>query len=251
MLGPWAPLFWSLGLLAAVWLSGRQLTRYFLSTVYLLTRSPNAAGSLYAIVLLPGTVVHEASHWLMAKLVGVRTGSIAIFPSRSRGGSYQLGFVTVRGGALWQHTLIGLAPLLVGCLLTYWLATGLFEVSALQQAWLARRWADIGAVVAAGLRGPDAWLRLYLLFAISDAMFLSAPDRAPVQRMLVYLAAVLTVLYAVGWVPALPPGWTTALQGAFAALAAGLAVTLGLHLALLAVVWGLFHLARRLVRWGT
>lgn len=249
MLGPWAPLVWSLVLLAAVWLSGRQLARYFLSTVYLLTRSQNAAGSLYAIVLLPGTVVHEVSHWLMAKLVGVRTGSISLFPSRGRGGSYQLGFVTVRGGALWQHTLIGLAPLLAGSLLTYWLATGLFDVPALQQAWLARRWPDIGAVLAAGLRGPDVGLRLYLLFAISDAMFLSAPDRAPVQRMLVYLAAALTVLYAVGWVPALPPEWTTALQGAFAAFAAGLAVTLGLHLVLLAVFWGLFQLVRMVGNW--
>jgi hypothetical protein len=248
MLAPWAPLVWSLVLLTAVWLTGRKLSSYFLGVVYLLTRSRNAALGLYVILLLPGTVVHELSHWLMAKLVGVRTGRIAVFPSRGRHGNDSLGFVTVRGGALWQHTLIGLAPLLVGSLLTFWLTTALFDVPALQQAWLARRWADIGVVLIAGLRRPDAWPGLYLLFALSHAMFLSAPDRAPVQRMLVYLAAVLTVLYALGWMPTIPPEWTTALQGAFAAFAAGLTVTFGLHLAGLAVVWSLFHLVRRLVR---
>ncbi len=247
MLGPWAPLLWSLALLAAVWLTADKLAFYVMGTVYLLTRSQNAALGLYVIVLLPGTVVHELSHWLMAKLVGVRTGRISVFPSRGRGGHYRLGSVTVHGGSLWQHTLIGLAPLLVGSLLTFWLATGLFDVPALQQAWLSRRWADIVAVMGDGLRQPDAWLGLYLLFTISDAMFLSAPDRAPAQRMLVYLAGVLTVLYGAGWMPALPPAWSLALQGAFAAFAAGLAATLGLHLAVLGVAFGVFHLVRRLV----
>jgi hypothetical protein len=214
--------------------------------VYLLTRSRHAALGLYVLVLWPGTLVHELSHWLMAKLVGVRTGRLSIFPSRGRGGHYQLGFVTVRGGALWQHTLIGLAPLLVGSLLTFWLATGLFDVPALQQAWLNRRWADVVAVVGRGLRGPDAWLGLYLLFTISDAMFLSAPDRAPVQRMLVYLAGILTVLYGAGWMPTLPSAWSLALQGAFATFAAGLAVTLGLHLVLLGMAFGVFQLIRSL-----
>ncbi len=248
MLGPWAPLVWSLALLAGVWLVSRKLAAYSMGTIYLLTGSQNAALGLYVIVLLPGTIVHELSHWLMAKLVGVRTGRISVFPSRGRGGHYQLGFVAVRGGTLWQHTLIGLAPLLVGSLLTFWLATGLFDVPALQQAWLSRRWADIVAVVASGLRRPDAWLGLYLLFTISDAMFLSGPDRAPAQRMLVYLAGVLTVLYAAGWVPALPAAWSKALQGAFATFAAGLAVTLGLHLVLLGMAFGVFHLVRSLVK---
>jgi hypothetical protein len=130
--------------------------------------------------------------------------------------------------------------------LTFWLATGLFDVPALQQAWLNRRWADVVAVVGRGLRGPDAWLGLYLLFTISDAMFLSAPDRAPVQRMLVYLAVILTVLYGAGWMPALPSAWSLALQGAFATFAAGLAVTLGLHLVLLGMAFGVFQLIRSL-----
>jgi hypothetical protein len=246
MLGPWAPLVWSLALLAMVWLTSRKLGSYFMGIVYLLTRSRHAALGLYVLVLWPGTLVHELSHWLMAKLVGVRTGRLSIFPSRGRGGHYQLGFVTVRGGALWQHTLIGLAPLLVGSLLTFWLATGLFDVPALQQAWLNRRWADVVAVVGRGLRGPDAWLGLYLLFTISDAMFLSAPDRAPVQRMLVYLAGILTVLYGAGWMPTLPSAWSLALQGAFATFAAGLAVTLGLHLVLLGMAFGVFQLIRSL-----
>jgi len=80
MFGSWAPLVWSLALLVALWLASRRLTYYVLSLLYILTRNQNVAIGIYALLILPGTLLHEASHWAMATLVGVRTGRFSILP---------------------------------------------------------------------------------------------------------------------------------------------------------------------------
>ena len=244
MLGPWAPLVWSLALLAALWWVSRQLAFYFVSVIYRLTRHEGAAASIYAIVILPGTLVHETSHWLMAKLVGVRTGAFTVLPQIGPKGTLRLGAVDVRGGRLWQHTLIGLAPLLVCSLLTLLLANSLVDVGQFIALWQVGQWNQAFAILGASLDQPDALLTVYLLFTVSDAMFLSASDRAPVKRMLLYLAVVLTVLFIITGFPALPASWSLTLQGAFSVYAVGLGIALLIHLTLM-VFFGAFYYVLR------
>ncbi len=246
MLGSWAPLIWSLALLAALWWVSRQLAFFFVSVIYRLTRHEGAAASIYAIVILPGTLVHETSHWLMAKLVGVRTGGFTVLPQMGREGTLRLGAVDVRGGRLWQHTLIGLAPLLVCSLLTLLLANSLVDVGQFIAFWQAGQWNQAFAILRASLHQPDALLTVYLLFTVSDAMFLSASDRAPVKRMLLYLGVVLTVIFIITGFPALPASWNITLQGAFSVYAVGLGIALLIHLTLM-VFFGVFHYVLRTV----
>lgn len=246
MFGSWAPLVWSLALLVALWLASRRLTYYVLSLLYILTRNQNVAIGIYALLILPGTLLHEASHWAMATLVGVRTGRFSILPKFTAQRTLQLGAVDVRGGGLWQHTLIGLAPLLAGSFFTLWIAIYLVDVKLLGAAWQAGRWQDVGAALAAGLSQPNAAIFIYLLFTVSDAMFLSSSDRAPLQRMVLYLALVLFVLYLFGLVPAFPPRWEALMQDVFRLFAYGLGVALAVHLSLLLLFGACFHAVRLL-----
>lgn len=247
MFGSWATLVWSLTLLVVLWLVSRRLTFYGLSLLYVLTGNQNTAIGIYALLILPGTILHEASHWAMAKLVGVKTGKFSVLPKFTAQRTLQLGAVDVRGGRLWQHTLIGLAPLLAGSFFTLWIAIYLVDVKLLGAAWQAGRWQDVGAALVAGLKQANAALFIYLLFTISDAMFLSASDRAPVQRMVFYLAAVLFALYLLGLIPALPSRWEALVQNIFRLFAYGLGVALAVHLSLL-LIFGACYYAVRILR---
>ncbi|MCW5861280.1 MAG: hypothetical protein KIS63_23480, partial [Caldilineales bacterium] len=151
-----------------------------------------------------------------------------------------------RGGGLWQHTLIGLAPLLAGSFFTLLIAIYLVDVRLLGAAWQAGRWQDVGAALAAGLNQANAAIFIYLLFTVSDAMFLSSSDRAPLQRMVLYLALVLFVLYLFGLVPAFPPRWEALMQDVFRLFAYGLGVALAVHLSLLLLFGACFHAVRLL-----
>ncbi len=242
MLGPWAPLVWSLALLAALWWVSRQLAFFFVSVVFRLTHHEGAAASIYAIVILPGTLVHETSHWLMAKLLGVKTGNFTILPQMTPEGTLRLGSVDVRGGRLWQHTLIGLAPLLVCSLLTLLLANSLVDMGQFVTFWQTGQWELALAILRASLQQPDALLTIYLLFTVSDAMFLSASDRAPVQRMLLYLGLVLVAIYLLVGVPAMPASWSATLEDAFSVYAVGLGIALLIHLTLMAIFGAIHYL---------
>ncbi len=244
MFGSWAPLVWSLTLLVVLWLVSRRLTFYVLSVLYLLTRSQTTAVSIYALLILPGTLLHETSHWAMAKVVGVRTGKFSVLPQFTAQRTLQLGAVDVRGGGLWQHTLIGLAPLLAGSFFTLWIAVYLVDVRVLGMAWQMGRWDAVADALFAGLQQPNAALFIYLLFTVSDAMFLSASDRAPVQRMLIYLALTLSVFYLLGLIPAFPQNGMALIQNVFRVFAYGLGVALAIHLSLLVIFGALYYVVR-------
>lgn len=242
MLGAWTPLFWLVALLVALWWVSRRLAHYFMSAMLLLTNHEGFAVAVYAIFIFPGTLVHETSHWLIAKMVGVRTSSFDVLPKLSRDGSIRLGAVGIRGGNLTQLALIGLAPMIVGSLLTVWLSYSLVDVDALAFALESGRWGAVAEVLLASLRKPDALLAIYLLFTVSDAIFLSASDRAPVQQLALYLVVVLLPLYAFGVLPAIPNSWTVALQEGFAMFASGLAIALMVHVLLL-ILFGALYFA--------
>jgi hypothetical protein len=104
----------------------------------------------------------------------------------------------------------------------------------------------VSNVLAASLQKPDALLAIYLLFTISDSIFLSASDRAPVQQLALYLGLVLIPLYVLGVMPAIPDTWTTALQQGFAVFASGLAIALVVHVLLVILFGAVYFVARSL-----
>ncbi len=246
MFGVWAPLLWTAFFLVAIWWLSRRQAFYFLSALYHLTRSQQAAVVAYAIFFLPGTVVHEFAHWIMAKILGVKTAGFHVLPKLGKKGEIRLGSVDVRGGGVVEHSLIGMAPMLLGGVVTLALSYWLVDVDALAVAVRSEQFGEVLAVAMQVFSRPDALLWLWLLFTISGSMFLSASDRAPLQQMALYLTAVILPLYLFGLIPALPDAWTQEIAQVFAVFASGLAVALALHGVMTAIFALLYFLAQAL-----
>jgi hypothetical protein len=165
----------------------------------LLTGSQDAAVLLYALPLLPGVVLHELSHWLVAKLLGVKTAKVSLLPKRQRGGRVQLGAVIVQQTDFVRASLIGVAPLVSGSLVVLVIGERALGVGLLGEAL---RTGDIGAIFAAwlaALRAPDMWLWLYLLFAVANAMLPSPSDRETWPPVILFLVGIVVVAYVLGF----------------------------------------------------
>src|SRR5579871_2513217 len=97
---------------------------------------------LFALVVFPGTALHELSHWLVALILGARPTFPSLVPHRV-GNVWQLGEVRFRPGHL-RAMFVALAPLLLAPLALWW--TLAFVVPAAWPWWyLLHVW------IAAGL----------------------------------------------------------------------------------------------------
>src|SRR6266849_3790828 len=92
----------------------RWVHRHLQGIWLLLVRDADLALILYSLLMLPGVLVHEASHWLAATLLGVRAGRVSVVPERLPDGTLRLGYVETEHVDALREALIGAAPLLAG-----------------------------------------------------------------------------------------------------------------------------------------
>lgn len=139
-----------------------------------LTHNKKLTVYLIALLFLPGTVIHEVSHFVMAKLLFVRAGKISITPVLD-GQTVKLGTVEIGKTDPVRRILIGLAPMLLGTILilcTIYLSLSYFKIN-------------------------NIWLNLliiYLIFEIANTMFSSKKDLE--GSMLFFIIIVLSVITA-------------------------------------------------------
>lgn len=171
---PWA---WLLAALALLVVLERQLHHSLQQLMLALLRNRERAMWAYALILLPGVFVHEASHWLMATLLGVRAARFSIWPKRQRNGMLRLGYVETEAVDFVRESLIGAAPLLAGLALIAFTARRTLALDGVGQAMMAGNWVAaldrLGDMPAL----PNFWFWAYLLFAVSNAMLPSGSDR--------------------------------------------------------------------------
>jgi hypothetical protein len=194
MLGDWTPLLWLIVLFAPLLSVKRWLSRHLQGVGLLFFGSHDGATVLHYIVLFPGVVLHEFSHWLAAKMVGVRTAGISLMPRIQRGGTVRLGSIKVGKSDPLRESWIGVAPFIGGTVAILLLANWQFGVE-LQPALSLE---FILHTMAASLQAPDALFWLYLLFSISNAMLPSESDRQPWLSALIFLGAVAAIVYISG-----------------------------------------------------
>jgi len=209
------------------------------------TGDPAVAMVLYFVVVLPGVVVHELSHWLMATILGVRVSKLSLGPVRQGRNSVSLGSVRVRKVDPLRSSLIGVAPLLGATaviLLIGKLALGLDDIVA---RLLAGESQGPVTTLAAMVRVPDFWLWLYLIFAISNAMLPSESDMAAVRPVLIFLGLVATILLLVGGIPSISPEAVQTVGRVAAYLASAFALTLGADVIFFLVIVLLLWLTRQ------
>ena len=151
----------------------REIQAVFLIT----TRNPQLTVGLFSILFFPGVFLHEASHFVMAKILRVRTGKISLIPTTLSNGRLQMGYVETAQTDIIRDSLIGLAPLIAGSLFLAYaglnrlgLAT-LLDVLANGQTELF--WAGLKLMPQVN----DFFLWFYLAFAVSSTMMPSESDR--------------------------------------------------------------------------
>jgi hypothetical protein len=218
----WIPLLGLAVTLAFLLLTERWIHRHLQGTMLLLIGDREVAVMLYALPLMPGILLHELSHALVAKLLGARVGRVSIRPKLADE-RIQLGFVPVEETDVIRASLIGLAPLLTGSAVILLIGYLAFDIDAMQQAFTEADWASLVASFAGVQKAPDIWLWLYLIFAISNTMLPSQSDRESWTPIILFLVLVVALAWIAGLGPAivnslgqpidLATRWLTAVYG--------------------------------------
>jgi hypothetical protein len=208
---------------------------------------PDVALYLYFVIVLPGIVLHELSHWLIAFLLGARIRKLSIGPVRKgRSQKVSLGSVQVANVDPIRAGLIGLAPLVFGSAVILLIGNQVLGVSEFAEVVALQGMGAILDELRRVVRVADVGLWLYLIFAVSNAMIPSESDMATVRPVLIFLGIVAAVVLVVGGVPAVPveiARWVNAVAGF---LASAFALTLAADGAFVLLLLLLTWLTRRL-----
>ena len=225
--------------LAALGVLATQLAQHIQRLVLVLTRSPRVASGVYDLLLLPGIVLHEIAHIVVAVLLGVRVLRFDLFRFRRSGDTRQGEVVVARVDPL-RMSLVGAAPLLLGVPVVLIL----LDLLSLPPLDFEAVRATIGALRPV-MREPRNLLVLYLLWAVANTMFPSAADRAAWRIVVVVVGVVVLLVVLTGLRPTVPSGLLQTLQAGADRLARGLQPVVVLDLGLLLVVVALEWLARQ------
>lgn len=191
------PFIWVALALPILLLMQRWIHTHLHGIALLLMGKSERAVILYAIILFPGVMLHELSHWLMATLLGVRTGSFSLLPWQQADGSVQLGYVEYYKssslGAL-RESLIGGAPLVTGTAVILLISFRIFGVTDLSVAIQSGNVDNLVTALGQVFAVPDFLVWLYLLFAVSNAMMPSRSDRRAWPALILALAIIAVVM---------------------------------------------------------
>jgi len=134
---------------------------------------------IYSFLFLPGVIIHEMAHFLVAILLRVPTGKIEIFPDEIDEGRVKMGSVQIAKTDFVRGSLIGAAPLVLGIVLLIVLAQ--YESGGgVENQW-------------------STWSRIYLLVTVSNSMFVSREDRRGWFGLgLLIVASLVVAVYFLG-----------------------------------------------------
>lgn len=161
----------------------RTLIESLASLVMNLTHRHQFTVNFLAILFLPGTIIHELSHLLVAGVMLVPVGELEVLPE-VQGKQVKLGSVQIGQTDPFRRTIIGVAPVLVGLGIIfyalYFVKDSLFPATSWWQAILA----------------------LYIIFQISNTMFSSKKDLEGtvvlVTTIIILIFILLLALYLTG-----------------------------------------------------
>jgi hypothetical protein len=191
-------LFWFLFMLVPLIYLQRFLHREIQAVFLILTRSAPLTMVFFQMIFLPGVFVHEASHFIMAKILRVPTGRFSILPKPLPDGRLQLGYVETAQSDIVRDSLIGAAPLIVGTVCVAAIAFYRLEVrlllDVLREGQFNLFWMGIQALPSVS----DFYLWFYLAFAISSTMMPSQSDRHAWLELVIAVGILFSLALLIG-----------------------------------------------------
>lgn len=220
----------------------RWLHQHIQEFVVMLTGNSGWAMQLLFYILLPGILLHEASHYLAAKILFVRTGKVTIGIRSLKRNRFSLGSVTIDRTDPIRESLIGVAPFIVG-VGAIWALMG----------WGFDLWAHTGVTfelffkrVGEYANDWTTWLDLYLVFAVSTAMIPSESDREPWGPVITIFGMLVAVLSIMGWTPRVPPDAVILARNLLDALTFALGIAVIVNGGMSIVLWVMEQMLERI-----
>lgn len=142
--------------------------------------------NLLSFLFLPGVIIHELSHLLIASVLLVPVGHMEFTPKKSQNG-VKLGSVEIAKTDPIRKSIIGFAPVFVGFMIIVgivYLFTS--NISSIKD----KDFYVLGIVFV---------LTGYLLFAISNTMFSSSKDMEGTIEILITLLIIFAGVYILGF----------------------------------------------------
>lgn len=173
-------------LLSFLFILSQKITSHIFTFLYWLTKSESLSLWFFVLLFLPGTIIHELSHFLLATILRVPTGELSILPAIEKKGEereIKTGKLTIGKTDPFRLSIIGLAPLIVGFVIIYLIGkTFLPDISYI----LNTKYLILNT------------LCFYLLFAISTTMFSSKKDLESLMIALPIVLLLFLSLYIIG-----------------------------------------------------
>lgn len=200
------------------------------------TNSSVVAVMLYYLLMFPGILLHELSHYLAALLLGLRVSKFALGPRRRRN-AIELGSVTVHSGGPMRDSLVGLAPFVTGTAVLLLISYRVFDITALSQAWSQTGWSGLWRAASNLWQVSDVWVWGYAVFVVSNAMTPSPADRQPWLVAGIYLVSALALAWLLGGLPLLDRTIRDTVTGLLQALTLGFVFSIMVNLGVAAALW--------------
>jgi hypothetical protein len=237
-LGNFDGLGWLLLLIGPLFIIQRLLHREIQGLLLILTRRPSVTIIIFSILFFPGVLLHELSHFLMARLLGVRTGRISLFPRPLKNGRLRLGFVETGTTDFVRDSLIGTAPLLTGVVAVALIGIYQMGLMPLGNALLTGQFSTLPQELQHLPKLPDFWVWFFLVFVISSTMLSSPSDRRAWLPLLITIIALLVIGLVIGLGPWLAVEVAPTFNRIMRTLALVFGMAIVIHLAILLPVGG-------------
>jgi len=244
---------WLIAILAAFYLMKTLLLEFIGRALLSISIIGDIAVWLLALLMFPGTVVHEVCHYVAATFLFVKVNKISFLPQKTENG-IALGYIQpAKQPDPFRDALIGVAPLIGGsAILVPIVALGFHYPMPPYFLGIEHLATELSAMKThIDLHSTSGLILLWLLFSIGNNIFPSASDRRSW-----FLVGILTVAlggalwYFAGLGPSdllirLPLSLLEAVNMAIFALTLVLIIDLILLAPLLFIAWGLGAVAGR------
>lgn len=153
------------------------VSRYSINQIFnflrLYFKSDKIVFSLVSLFFLPGTIIHELSHFLVAGVLLLKVHEVRVIPE-FQGNQIRLGRVLYEKKDIFRGILVGIAPFFAG-ILFFWMMAN-FKLFPSHNLWL-----NI--------------LLAYFIFSVSSTMFSSKQDLIDLIYIIPILIIVAGVIY--------------------------------------------------------